>query len=301
MSRDGPVCGTDDLLHSLNRERRMSLHPLINGLRCYPDRYSERRLRTQDLNGLRDPTHGLKVSFRYDLKSSLVSTAMPKPENKAVLDTSELGIAKRLRDAMNTAKVSNTQLAEATDTTVQGVGYWLKTGKIARDQLPAIAKTIRCSIDWLLTGVGPNTQIGPEIKGRVPIISWVQAGSFAQAVDNLQPGVADEWAETTVPIHQHTYALRVRGDSMTNPNGDPTFPDGSVIIVEPDAIDTPEKLIGSLVIVRRSGDDEATFKKLVRDGGTFFLRPLNPQYPMLELRHDDYMCGVVREKVMRFF
>jgi SOS-response transcriptional repressor LexA len=120
-------------------------------------------------------------------------------------------------------------------------------------------------------------------------------------VDNFHPGQADEWAETTVPIHQHTYALRVRGDSMTNPNGDPTFPDGCIIVVEPDAIDTPDKLVGSLVIVRRHGDDEATFKKLVRDGGKFLLRPLNPQYPMLELEEGDTLCGVVREKVMRFF
>jgi SOS-response transcriptional repressor LexA len=147
----------------------------------------------------------------------------------------------------------------------------------------------------------PNTGMGPELKGKVPVISWVQAGTWASAVDNLHPGDAEEWAETTVPIHRHTYALRVKGDSMTNPNGEPTFPHGQVIIVEPDAIDAPDKLVGSFVIVRRNGDDEATFKQLVRDGGHYLLKPLNPQYPMLELKETDEFCGVVREKVVRFF
>lgn len=146
-----------------------------------------------------------------------------------------------------------------------------------------------------------NLQPGPDIKGKVPLISWVQAGSWSSIVDNFHPGDSDEWIDTTVPIRQHTYALRVKGDSMTNPAGEPSFPDGSIIIIEPDAIDTPDKLIGSFVIVKRGTDDEATFKQLVKDAGRFYLKPLNPRYPMLELGEGDVFCGVVRERVMRFF
>jgi SOS-response transcriptional repressor LexA len=120
-------------------------------------------------------------------------------------------------------------------------------------------------------------------------------------VDNLHPGDAEEWVETTVPIRQHTYALRVRGDSMTNPAGDPSFPDGAIIVIEPDAIDEPAKMIGSFVIVKRASDEEATFKQMVKDAGRYYLKPLNPRYPMLELRDDDVLCGLVRERVVRFF
>jgi SOS-response transcriptional repressor LexA len=146
-----------------------------------------------------------------------------------------------------------------------------------------------------------NVSTGPEIKGKVPLISWVQAGAWSTAVDNLHPGDAEEWIPTTVPIHQHTYALRVKGDSMTNPAGDPSFPDGSIIIVEPDAIGDAERMLNQFVIVKRTADDEATFKQLVKDAGRYYLKPLNPRYPMLELREDDVFCGVVRERVMRFF
>lgn len=203
--------------------------------------------------------------------------------------------------------ISVQAVAAAAGVSVQSVYLWQR-GEVVNlkaANLLAVAELLKVRPKWLQTGKGlkelSNTATGPEIKGRVPIISWVQAGTFSSVVDNFQPGDADEWAETTVPIHQHTYALRVRGDSMTNPNGEPTFPDGQVIVVEPDAIDSPEKLVGSLVIVRRDGDEEATFKKLVRDAGRLYLRPLNPQYPMIELREGDVFCGVVREKVTRFF
>lgn len=171
---------------------------------------------------------------------------------------------------------------------------------------PQLASILGVRAVWLAEGRGPreigamNTVEVVADARRVPIISWVQAGDWASAVDNFHPGHADEWIETTVPIHRHTYALRVRGDSMTNPSGEPTFLDGHVIVVEPDLIDEPAKLVGKLVIVKRAADDEATFKQLVRDAGKFYLKPLNPSYPMLELKEGDVLCGVVREKRIRY-
>jgi SOS-response transcriptional repressor LexA len=220
---------------------------------------------------------------------------------------------KRFRAAREEAKLSQKAVAELFDPPLSrvAVANWeADTNLPEPDKLPALARALRRSIDYLLTGRANhvaqpeghyNVTIGPEMRGKVPLISWVQAGSFSTIVDNLHPGDAEEWIPTSVPVHQHTYALRVRGDSMTDPAGDPSFPDGCVIVVEPDAIDTPDKLVGSFVIVKRASEGEATFKQLVKDAGRFYLKPLNPRYPMLELREDDVFCGVVREKVTRFF
>lgn len=213
---------------------------------------------------------------------------------------------KRLRQSREAVGMTQAAVAGLFDPPVSrnAVANWEGDGNMPDpDKLPTLARAMRKSVDWLLTGRGghANVEAGPDFKGRVPIISWVQAGAWTEAVDNVHPGHAEEWTQTTVPIHQHTYALRVKGDSMTNPGGDPSFPQGSVIVVEPEAVDGVEKMVGSFVIVKRPTDEEATFKKLVKDGGNYFLKPLNPQYPMLELREDDVFCGVVREKVMRFF
>jgi SOS-response transcriptional repressor LexA len=217
-------------------------------------------------------------------------------------------LGERIKVARLKAAVTKSELAAAAGVSPSAVTQWengdTKTLKSA--SLLSAARILRVNYEWLATGKGrrevSDLEPGPDIKGKVPLISWVQAGDWAAAVDNFHPGMADEWVETTVPIRQHTYALRVRGDSMTNPTGEePTFPDGTKIVIEPDAIDTPDKLVGSLVIVKRGVDDEATFKQLVKDAGRFYLKPINPRYPMLELRDGDVICGVVREKVVRYF
>ena len=141
-----------------------------------------------------------------------------------------------------------------------------------------------------------NVVDGPDVRGRVPLISWVQAGQWQETIDNLQPGEADNWIYTTARVGKSAYALRVSGDSMTNPGGSPSFPDGTILILDPqiDAIN------GSFVIVRQNSDSECTFKQFVRDSGRFYLKPLNPRYPILEMRDDAVICGVLVQAVMNF-
>jgi len=129
---------------------------------------------------------------------------------------------------------------------------------------------------------------GPDIRGSVPLISEVQAGNWKEVIDNLQPGEGVR-IPTTYKAQKHTYALRVRGDSM-----EPKFPEGAIIIVEPEEAPNP----GSYVIVRVNGDNSATFKQLVQDGDRQYLKPLNPRYPIMELKEDAVFCGVVKRMEM---
>lgn len=129
-----------------------------------------------------------------------------------------------------------------------------------------------------------NVMDGPDIQGRVPLISWVQAGSAQEAIDLFQPGVADEWIPTTAPVRAHTYALRVEGESMA-----PKFQPGMIIIVEPDM--APDS--GHYVIAKNQ-DGETTFKRLVRDAGVLLLKPENSQYPTHRLDDGYEVIGVVR-------
>ena len=125
------------------------------------------------------------------------------------------------------------------------------------------------------------------VGGWVPLISNVQAGYGVAAVDNLQPGEGER-IPTTYRARAHTYALRVKGDSM-----EPKFPEGSIIIVEPE--EPPQH--GKYVVIRRNGD-EATLKQYVVDGPAKYLKPLNTRYPILELNAGDVFCGVVKRVEM---
>lgn len=156
------------------------------------------------------------------------------------------------------------------------------------DRLELLAKTLDISLsDLFLMAETGNLSSAPEIKGTVPLISWIQAGQWSDAIDNLQPGEGER-IHTTYRVRKHTYALRVRGDSM-----EPKFPDGAILIVEPD--ENPEP--GSFVIIRQNGG-EATFKQLVQDGTSRYLKPLNSRYPILELKPDAVFCGVVKRVEM---
>lgn len=209
----------------------------------------------------------------------------------------------RVTDELTRRGLTPADMARLLRVSAQRLNNWINRGLPARSA-PEVADRMGWTVDYLLTGRdrAGNTDDGPPNRGKVPLISWVQAGAFAAVIDHLHPGQGEDWVDTCVPIHAHTYALRVRGDSMTSPSGTGTsFPHGTIIVVEPDAVGSLDQMVNQFVIVKRSLDDEATFKQLVRDGGQYYLKPLNPQYPILTLREDDTFCGVVREKIERFF
>jgi SOS-response transcriptional repressor LexA len=134
-----------------------------------------------------------------------------------------------------------------------------------------------------------NIEPGPDIVGRVPLISWVQAGAWAEVIENHQPGQAEEWRLTTAKVSKNAFALRVKGDSMTNPNGSPSIPEGYIIIVDPHR----QAENGDLIVARLDDSMEATFKKLVIDGGLRYLKPLNPAYPVIQINGNCTIVGKV--------
>jgi len=159
---------------------------------------------------------------------------------------------------------------------------WLATGKAGK------AQQNLSTFGLQFKAGAPNIGGKIPLKGRVPLISYVAAGNWSEAVDNFTVGDAEVWVNTTIPVRKHTYALRVQGDSM-----EPKFPDGATIIVEPEE----EAKNSSFVIVRQNGSD-ATFKQLVIDGGQKYLKPYNDRYPIMQMREDAVICGVVKQMVM---
>ncbi|WP_273702974.1 S24 family peptidase [Candidatus Accumulibacter vicinus] len=132
-----------------------------------------------------------------------------------------------------------------------------------------------------------NVEPGPPIHGCVPLISWVQAGTWCGIVDNFAPGDAEEWLPCPRKFGPHTFALRVRGLSM-----EPRYQAGDIIFVDPDA----RADHGKHVVVRLDDEQEATFKQLVVEGGQRFLRALNPDWPgpkLIPIDGNATICGVV--------
>ena len=101
---------------------------------------------------------------------------------------------------------------------------------------------------------------------------------------------AEDWIYCPVQCAKSTFALRVRGDHMESPYpGKKSYLDGQIIFVDP----TAEVKNGSRVISRRLDSTEATFKEYFEDDGKKYLKPINPQYPTVEINNETIIIGVV--------
>jgi len=159
-------------------------------------------------------------------------------------------------------------------------------------KLSAIARTLGVTAEWLEYGVDPGLiadvrdrgnvyELNPSGKANVspvtsriravPEISWVQAGAWTdmESLEGLDLTEVKHWP-CPVECSEHTFALRVEGDSMA-----PTFPQGSIIFVDPEV----PAISGKKVVAKLVDQDKATFKQYIEDGDQKMLKAMNPNWP----------------------
>ncbi len=134
----------------------------------------------------------------------------------------------------------------------------------------------------------------PNMMFRYPVISWVAAGAWSEAVEPFPPGFSDRYEMSEYDSKGPAFWLEVKGDSMTSINGQ-SVPEGTFILVDTEA----DVQSGKLVIAKLADSNEATFKKLVEDGGRRFLKPLNPAYPTEMCTDGCKIVGVVVRALMK--
>ena len=199
-------------------------------------------------------------------------------------------VGQRIKALRRITKTSQKELGKFCGVSDVAVGYWEKDINVpGGESLAKLAKYFNTSIDYILYGTELEGNLITKMR-RIPVISWVQAGQFTECKAAEVFSEVDKWVETSLRIGDNSFALEVKGDSMTNPNGLPTIPEGATVIVDPDA----EPLNGKIVVARLDGTNEATVKKLVIDGPQKFLVPLNPRYPNISINGNCLIIGVVK-------
>lgn len=199
-------------------------------------------------------------------------------------------VGQRIKSLRKITKTSQKDLGKFCGVSDVAVGYWEKDVNVpGGEALSKLAKYFNTSIDYILYGTEFQDTLITKMR-RVPVLSWVQAGNFTESKPAEILVETDKWVETSLRISDSSFALEVKGDSMTNPNGLPTIPQGATVIVDPDA----EPINGKIVVARLDGTNEATVKKLVIDGPHKFLVPLNPRYPNIPINGNCTIIGVVK-------
>ena len=199
-------------------------------------------------------------------------------------------VGQRIKALRRVTRTSQKELGKFCGVSDVAVGYWEKDVNIPNgESLVKLAKFFNTSIDYILYGTEFEGALITKMR-RVPVISWVQAGQFTECKTADLFSDVDKWVETSLRIGDSSFALEVKGDSMTNPNGLPTIPEGATVIVDPDV----EPHHGKIVVARIDGTNEATVKKLVIDGPQKFLVPLNPRSPNIPINGNCLIIGVVK-------
>lgn len=171
-----------------------------------------------------------------------------------------------------------------------------KVGKkrIADNMIDVIETAFNLPRGWMdgITEEASNVAfVKPPRPGKTfPLISWVSAGSWCEAIEPYNLQGIDEWYESDVHVEGEGFWLKIKGDSMTSPSG-MSIPEGMMVLFDTGR----EAHHGSLVLAKLTDANEATFKKLVVDGGDRYLKPLNPAYPLIPINGNCRIIGVAVE------
>ena len=196
-------------------------------------------------------------------------------------------IADRMKQAREAAGLTQPQLAKKAGVSPGTIGNIESGTRKQPRELLAIAAALRVTPTWLQSGALPmrpsNIEEAPSTRGLVPLISWVQAGAWCEVAEVREhaPSYHDSptYLPCPAPHSPSTFALRVKGDSMTAPYGR-SYPDGCIIYVDPERRSpvNGDRIVACLM---DAGDHEVTFKIYKNEDGRQWLAPLNTQHPPL--------------------
>lgn len=203
-------------------------------------------------------------------------------------------IGARIRSEREAQRMSQAKLAALSGVKQQMISK-LETGESASTgNVVGLARALNVNPWWLQSGDGPkrptaaqsqpdsvsddagawcadNVELAPAFSQQIPLISWVSAGAFAEAIDNFLPGDAEEWLQSPIMMSKNSFALRVVGNSMQ-----PEFPPGRIILVDPEL--RGGIVPGDFVVARMCDGNDVTFKQYDFDAGRHMLLPLNKDY-----------------------
>ena len=127
----------------------------------------------------------------------------------------------------------------------------------------------------------------------VPIYGQIPAGMATLTEEDIEGHVSLDHHSANVSKSHGTFALRVRGDSMTGAH----ILDGDIVILE------QSKEVHNGDIVAALIDGETTLKRYVVDHSRPYLKAENPRYPNLiparELKIQGVMVSLVRKHQRR--
>ncbi|WP_460164105.1 LexA family protein [Pseudomonas sp. S2_F03] len=202
---------------------------------------------------------------------------------------------------MSELKVTQEVLADRLGMSQGGVGHWLN--KRRSPSIEDMNRVLRAlGMDFLEVAMVIREVLQDDEPClahkynpyfRYPVSDWREP---AQVRDGeLSVYGKPRFELTDYHAQGAAFWLEVVGDAMTAPTGI-SIAEGMMILVDPAIVPEP----GKLVIAQWSDSTEATFRKLIEEGGQRYLVPLNPTYPKALFTEECRILGVVVQATAKF-
>ncbi|MHC8287688.1 LexA family protein [Pseudomonas sp. XS1P51] len=206
---------------------------------------------------------------------------------------------------MSELKVTQEILAERLGMSQGGIGHWLnKRRQPGIDDMNRVLRALGLEFLEVALVIREPDPDASEDDGqdlvkkynpyfRYPVSDWREPAE----VRDGEPAVYGKARFELTDYHAQGAAfwLTVVGDAMTAPSG-VSIAEGMLILVDPAIVPEP----GKMVIAQWPDSTEATFRKLIEEGGQRYLVPLNPTYPKALYTDACRIIGVVVQATARF-
>jgi len=141
-----------------------------------------------------------------------------------------MSLGDRLKEARRMVGMSQIVLARCAEISQSAISNLEMRSSQSSQHTQVLADCLGVNIRWLSTGMGePRSTEGIDhVVINVPVLSWVQAGAWAE----IQDQTFDVWMPYAVKKQDKgkiMFALKVSGISM-----EPDFTDGDTILVDPE-------------------------------------------------------------------
>lgn len=199
---------------------------------------------------------------------------------------------RRLREARAAAKLTQDQLGDRCGVSRNAVSRWESdTDMPGMDKMGSIAKAVRESADYLLTGRGRRGGKADDSDSHlIPVVGTAQLGDEGHWLELEYPTGHGEGFVPYPSRDPNTYALRVKGDSMR-----PRIKPGEFVVIEPN-----HSVAAGEEVMVQTKDGRSMVKILGhKRGGLVELLSINENQKPISLEERDivkmhYVGGIIK-------
>jgi SOS-response transcriptional repressor LexA len=207
----------------------------------------------------------------------------------------------RVKLRMKELSLTQEMLAKQMEVTRGAIAHYLGGRRVPpTKQFQKLARILQTDPVWLQYGIDPakDPEAAKAYKKEmdplnpitpIPILTWKLIAETAdlEELDKIQRKI--EYLPHLYTDELGHYAVRVKGDAMTATSGHMTsFREGDIVQVDQAA----HPRHNDYVVVVLPDATEATFRQFIVEGGEKYLKPINPQYPLIQVSDDTRFCGV---------